>query len=195
MVSGGERAFYVLDTFLSRPPPRDAHPNSAEGKRARRGYTRRREIAPKETEGRCERSGAVVRQPASDAGTVLVMKRQVRAQAQHAPTPIRAGIAGSPPDLIPGPVLCRDQHQSRCLQSMHPTAQTIPWLQKNACREGASIAGGQMDPSILDEYDPASFYCEMLRSAASRAVGERLGGSHDQCCSCAPITSLDTCPE
>jgi hypothetical protein len=33
-----------------------------------------------------------------------------------------------------------------------------------------------MDPSILDEYDPASFYCEMLRSAASRVVRERLAG-------------------
>ena len=51
-----------------------------------------------------------------------------------------------------------------------------PWLQKNACREGADIAGGPMDPSILDEYDPASFYCEMLRSAASRIVRERLAG-------------------
>src|SRR5215470_6351521 len=31
-----------------------------------------------------------------------------------------------------------------------------------------------MDPSILDDYDPQSFYCEMLRSAASRVIRERL---------------------
>jgi uncharacterized circularly permuted ATP-grasp superfamily protein len=30
--------------------------------------------------------------------------------------------------------------------------------------------------SVLDEYDPHGFYCEMLRSAASRAVRERLAG-------------------
>ena len=33
-----------------------------------------------------------------------------------------------------------------------------------------------MDPSILDDYDPESFYCEMLRGAASRVVRERLAG-------------------
>jgi uncharacterized circularly permuted ATP-grasp superfamily protein len=31
-----------------------------------------------------------------------------------------------------------------------------------------------MDPSILDDYDPQGFYCEMLRSAASQVVRERL---------------------
>jgi hypothetical protein len=54
------------------------------------------------------------RKKLSAAGTVLVRKGQVRAHAQHAPTPIRAGIAGSHPDLIRGPVLRRDQPQSRC---------------------------------------------------------------------------------
>jgi uncharacterized circularly permuted ATP-grasp superfamily protein len=33
-----------------------------------------------------------------------------------------------------------------------------------------------MNPSVLDGYDPQEFYCEMLRSAASRAVRERLAG-------------------
>ena len=33
-----------------------------------------------------------------------------------------------------------------------------------------------MDLSILAEYDPASFYCKMLRSAASRVVRERPAG-------------------
>jgi uncharacterized circularly permuted ATP-grasp superfamily protein len=33
-----------------------------------------------------------------------------------------------------------------------------------------------MDPSILDGYDPQSFYCEMLRGSASRVIRERLSG-------------------
>src|SRR6516164_4014155 len=33
-----------------------------------------------------------------------------------------------------------------------------------------------MTPSVLDGYDPQGFYCEMLRSPASRAVRERLSG-------------------
>ena len=33
-----------------------------------------------------------------------------------------------------------------------------------------------MDPSILHDYDPQGFYCEMLRSVASRVVRERLAG-------------------
>src|SRR5260370_12388148 len=33
-----------------------------------------------------------------------------------------------------------------------------------------------MNPSVLDGYDPQEFYCEMLRSGASRAVRERLAG-------------------
>ena len=33
-----------------------------------------------------------------------------------------------------------------------------------------------MDTPILDGYDPHGFYCEMLRSEASRAVRERLAG-------------------
>src|SRR5262245_40031679 len=33
-----------------------------------------------------------------------------------------------------------------------------------------------MGPSILDDYEPQGFYCEMLRSAASRVVRERLAG-------------------
>src|SRR6266567_8929643 len=33
-----------------------------------------------------------------------------------------------------------------------------------------------MNPSVLDGYDPREFYCEMLRSAASQAVRERLAG-------------------
>src|SRR5215469_8733607 len=33
-----------------------------------------------------------------------------------------------------------------------------------------------MVPSILDGYDPLGFYCEMLRSEASRAIRERLTG-------------------
>jgi uncharacterized circularly permuted ATP-grasp superfamily protein len=36
--------------------------------------------------------------------------------------------------------------------------------------------GRQMDPSILDGYDPREFYCEMLRGAASQAVRKRLSG-------------------
>ena len=37
---------------------------------------------------------------------------------------------------------------------------------KNAALAGS--LGRQMDPSILDGYDPQGFYCEMLRSAASQ---------------------------
>src|SRR6516165_5717299 len=59
---------------------------------------------------------------------------------------------------------------NRCIQPLRE----FPWPRKNGCREGADIAGRQMDPSVLDEYDPSSFYCEMLRSAASRVVRERL---------------------
>src|ERR1700746_3698088 len=33
-----------------------------------------------------------------------------------------------------------------------------------------------MTPSVLDSYDPRGFYCEMLQSAASRVVRERLSG-------------------
>src|ERR1700759_2669447 len=33
-----------------------------------------------------------------------------------------------------------------------------------------------MNPSVLDSYDPHGFYCEMLHSAASRVVRERLSG-------------------
>jgi uncharacterized circularly permuted ATP-grasp superfamily protein len=33
-----------------------------------------------------------------------------------------------------------------------------------------------MNSPILDDYDPQGFYCEMLRSEASRAVRERLAG-------------------
>ena len=33
-----------------------------------------------------------------------------------------------------------------------------------------------MNPSVLDGYDPQGFYCEMLQSAASRVVRERLSG-------------------
>ena len=33
-----------------------------------------------------------------------------------------------------------------------------------------------MELSILDGYDPQSFYCEMLRSSASRVIRERLSG-------------------
>src|SRR5580692_4857366 len=33
-----------------------------------------------------------------------------------------------------------------------------------------------MNPSVLDGYDPHGFYCEMLQSAASRVVRERLSG-------------------
>src|SRR5690242_1101842 len=33
-----------------------------------------------------------------------------------------------------------------------------------------------MNPSVLDGYDPQGFYCEMLRSTASRTVRERLSG-------------------
>ena len=33
-----------------------------------------------------------------------------------------------------------------------------------------------MNPSVLDSYDPHGFYCEMLQSAASRVVRERLSG-------------------
>ena len=33
-----------------------------------------------------------------------------------------------------------------------------------------------MNASVLDGYDPQGFYCEMLRSAASRAVRQRLSG-------------------
>ena len=33
-----------------------------------------------------------------------------------------------------------------------------------------------MLPSVLDGYDPQGFYCEMLRSAASRVIRERLSG-------------------
>jgi hypothetical protein len=76
--------------------------------------------------------------PTSAAGTVLVRKGQVRAHAQHAPTPIRAGIAGSHPDLIPGPVLRRDQPQSRCLQSVHLTVQINPMA---ACCEPSQQYG------------------------------------------------------
>jgi uncharacterized circularly permuted ATP-grasp superfamily protein len=36
------------------------------------------------------------------------------------------------------------------------------------------ISSRQMNPSVLDGYDPQDFYCEMLRSQASRAVRERL---------------------
>ena len=45
---------------------------------------------------------------------------------------------------------------------------------ENACEERADIQGGQVDPSILDDYDPQSVYCEMLRSAAKRVVREHL---------------------
>jgi uncharacterized circularly permuted ATP-grasp superfamily protein len=38
----------------------------------------------------------------------------------------------------------------------------------------AEISSRQMNPSVLDGYDPLGFYCEMLRSPASRAVRERL---------------------
>src|SRR5215471_715099 len=119
-------------------------------------------------------SRAALRRSTSPAGTVLVRKEQVRAHARHAPRPIRAGIAGSHPDLIPGPALRRDQPQSRCLQSVHPTAQTKPMAAENACEERADIQGGQVDPSILDDYDPQSVYCEMLRSAAKQVVREHL---------------------
>ena len=33
-----------------------------------------------------------------------------------------------------------------------------------------------MELSILDGYDPQSFYCEMLRSSASHVIRERLSG-------------------
>ena len=33
-----------------------------------------------------------------------------------------------------------------------------------------------MNSSVLDSYDPHGFYCEMLQSAASRVVRERLSG-------------------
>jgi uncharacterized circularly permuted ATP-grasp superfamily protein len=33
-----------------------------------------------------------------------------------------------------------------------------------------------MNPSVLDGYDPQGFYCEMLRSGASRVVRQRLSG-------------------
>src|SRR5216684_8845031 len=33
-----------------------------------------------------------------------------------------------------------------------------------------------MDPSILDDYDPQGFYCEMLRGAASAVVRGRVSG-------------------
>ena len=45
---------------------------------------------------------------------------------------------------------------------------------ENACEERADIQGGQVDPSILDDYDRQSVYCEMLRSAAKRVVREHL---------------------
>ena len=102
---------------------------------------------------------AVLRRHTSAAGTILVKKRQVRAHAQHAPTPIRAGIAGSHPDLIPGPVLRRDQPQSRCSQPMHPTAQINPWPRKNACPERAHIPGRQMDHRTCGSGPPFCHRC------------------------------------
>ena len=79
-----------------------------------RGKTLRRHISSRHGLGRDEYLKRWGLGPTSAAGTVLVRKGQVRAHAQHAPTPIRAGIAGSHPDLIRGPVLRRDQPQSRC---------------------------------------------------------------------------------
>jgi uncharacterized circularly permuted ATP-grasp superfamily protein len=40
----------------------------------------------------------------------------------------------------------------------------------------ADVSGGEMDRSILDGYDPLSFYCEMLRGSASHVVRQRLSG-------------------
>jgi uncharacterized circularly permuted ATP-grasp superfamily protein len=40
----------------------------------------------------------------------------------------------------------------------------------------SDLSSRQMNPSVLDGYDPQGFYCEMLQSAASRVVRERLSG-------------------
>ena len=40
----------------------------------------------------------------------------------------------------------------------------------------ADFSSRQMNPSVLDGYDPQGFYCEMLQSAAGRVVRERLSG-------------------
>ena len=48
---------------------------------------------------------------------------------------IRAGIAGSHPDLTPGPALRHDRSQGRCLQSMHSAAQRISVAAGNSCRQ------------------------------------------------------------
>jgi uncharacterized circularly permuted ATP-grasp superfamily protein len=40
----------------------------------------------------------------------------------------------------------------------------------------ADFSSRGMSPSVLDDYDPQGFYCEMLRSPASRAIRERLAG-------------------
>ena len=89
-------------------------------------------------------SRADLRQPATAAGMLLARKEQVRAHAQHAPRPIRAGIAGSHPDPIPGPALRHDQPQSRCLQSVHPTPQTKPIGRKMLAKSGPDTQGGQV---------------------------------------------------
>jgi hypothetical protein len=51
------------------------------------------------------------------AGTILEEKISGPGPARHAPGPIRAGIAGSYPDLIPGPASSDEQPLSRCSAS------------------------------------------------------------------------------
>jgi uncharacterized circularly permuted ATP-grasp superfamily protein len=51
-----------------------------------------------------------------------------------------------------------------------------PGAENASLRLLADFSSRQMNPSVLDGYDPQGFYCEMLQSAASRVVRERLSG-------------------
>src|SRR5207249_2522757 len=57
---------------------------------------------------------------------------------------------------------------------------TLGWTSRCVARKmlggtgGQRSPGEQMTPSILDDYDPQGFYCEMLRSAASQVVRGRV---------------------
>ena len=50
------------------------------------------------------------------------------------------------------------------------------WREKCLPRPSDNVSGRQMELSILDGYDPQGFFCEMLRSSASRVIRERLSG-------------------
>ncbi len=52
----------------------------------------------------------------------------------------------------------------------------MSWREKCQRELLAELSSRQINPSVLDGYDPQGFYGEMPQSAASRAVRERPSG-------------------